>query len=114
VRPELVAPDFAAAPSLTAASFDDHVRIAKAPGWPGYSGAPRHASAAMGAQEFQESSQNLVAVALQILDGLDPRTLPRYADDMDPADAAGEQRELDHEQAVERRQREWFASHARP
>ena len=40
---------------------------------------------------------------------------PRHASaEMDPADAAGEQRQLDHEQAVERRQREWFASHARP
>jgi len=111
LRPDLIAPDFTSAPSFTAQSFADHVRIARADGWPGYFGAPRLATAAMGAQEFGKSSQNLAKVALQILDGLDPRTLPKYADEMDPLDAAGEQQQLEHERKVEQREEQWLAAH---
>ena len=111
LRPDLIAPDFVSAPSLTARTFEDHVTIAKAAGWPGYFGAPRLATAAMGAQEFQKSAANLVKVALQILDGLDPRTVPRYADEMDPLNTAGEQQQLDREKAVEQREQAWLAQH---
>jgi creatinine amidohydrolase len=111
LRPDLVAPDLDKAPSLTAHDFADHIRIAKAEGWTGYFGAPRLATAAMGAVEFQRSSQNVIKVALQILDGLDYRSIPRYADEMDPLDAAGEADQLEHERAVERRQAEWLKAH---
>jgi hypothetical protein len=47
-------------------------------------------------------------VALQILDGLDYRTIPRYADQMDPLDVVGEQAELGYEQAQEKRQSDWL------
>jgi creatinine amidohydrolase len=111
LRADLVAPDLDKAPSLTAHDFADHIRIAKAEGWTGYFGAPRLATAAMGAVEFQRSSQNVIKVALQILDGLDYRSIPRYADEMDPLDAAGEADQLEHERAVERRQAEWLKAH---
>jgi creatinine amidohydrolase len=111
LRPELVAPDYRQAESLTAHNFADHVQIAKADGWPGYFGAPRWASAAMGAQEFLRSSRKLTEVALQILDGLDYRKIPRYADEMDPLNVAGEQAELDHEQVIEKRELDWLKAH---
>jgi creatinine amidohydrolase len=111
LRPDLIAPDFDKAPSLTARDFADHIRMAKADGWPGYFGAPRLATAAMGAVEFQRSSQNVIKVALQILDGLDYRSIPRYADEMDPLDAAGEQDQLDYERTVEKKQAAWLQSH---
>jgi len=82
--------DRRAADSLTGKNFADLVRIAKVDGWPGYLGAPRLARAAMGAQGFALSSQKLKEMALQILDGLDYRKIPRYADEMDPLDVAGE------------------------
>jgi creatinine amidohydrolase/Fe(II)-dependent formamide hydrolase-like protein len=110
LRASLVAADVRQAPSLRARNFEDHVRIAEADGWPGYFGAPRLANAALGAQEFARSSQKLNEVALQILDGLDPRTIPRYADDMDPLNAAGEQLQLDYEQAMEKREADWLKS----
>ena len=69
---------------------------------------PRLATAAMGAQEFALSSQNVNAIALQILDGLDSRKIPRYADDMDPLNVVGENAELQHEQAVEKRELDWL------
>jgi hypothetical protein len=111
LRPDLIAPDFDKAPSLTARDFADHIRMAKADGWPGYFGAPRLATAAMGAVEFQRSSQNVIKVALQILDGLDYRSIPRYADEMDALNAAGEQDQLDHERMVEKKQAAWLQAH---
>jgi creatinine amidohydrolase/Fe(II)-dependent formamide hydrolase-like protein len=110
LRPDLIAPDFANAPSVTARNFEDLQRIATAEGWPGYFGAPAFATAAMGAQEFQRASERLIDVALQILDGLDPRGIPRYADEMDPLNIAGEQGQLDYEATVEKRQSDWLNS----
>src|ERR1700747_66907 len=108
LKPEFVPAGYRAAPSLTGANFADLARIAKAEGWPGYFGAPRLATAAMGAQEFALSSQSVNAIALQILDGLDSRKLPRYADEMDPLNVVGENAELQHEQAAERRELDWL------
>jgi hypothetical protein len=114
LRPDLVAPDFANAPSVTAQNFEDLQRIAKTEGWAGYFGAPAFATAAMGAQEFLRSSANLIDVALQILDGLDVRAIPRYVDEMDPLNVAGEQSQLDYETAVEQRQLDWLKSRKLP
>jgi hypothetical protein len=60
------------------------------------------------AQEFALSSQKVNAVALQILDGLDSRKIPRYADEMDPLNVVGENAELQHEQAMEKRELDWL------
>jgi hypothetical protein len=68
----------------------------------------------MGAQEFLRSSANLIDVALQILDGLDVRAIPRYVDEMDPLNVAGEQSQLDYETAVEQRQLDWLKSRKLP
>jgi len=108
LRPEFVPPDYRAAESLTGKNFADLVRIAKADGWPGYFGAPRLASAAMGAQAFTLSSQKLKEMALQILDGLEYRKIPRYADEMDPLNVVGEKAELEYEQALEKRELDWL------
>jgi len=40
LRPDLVAPDYRQAQSLTTENFADHVKIARDTGWPGYFGAP--------------------------------------------------------------------------
>ena len=110
LRPDLIAPDFAKAPSVTARNFEDHQRIAKTQGWLGYFGAPAFATAAMGAQEFLRSSEKLIEIALQILDGLDYRAIPRYADELDPLNVVGEQSQLDYERGVEKRQLDWLKS----
>ena len=65
----------------------------------------------MGAQELQRSSERLIEFALQILDGRDPRAIPRYADEMDPLDVVSEQSQLDYEAVVEKRQSDWLKSH---
>ena len=108
LRPEFVPQDYGEAESLTGKNFADLVRIAKVNGWPGYFGAPRLASTAMGAQAFTLSSQKLKEMALQILDGLEYKRIPRYADEMDPLNLAGEKAELEHEQALEKRELDWL------
>ena len=65
----------------------------------------------MGAQEFEKASAKLVEYALRILDGLDYRSVPRYADEMDPLDVAGEQEELAFEKTMDKRQQDWLAAH---
>ena len=108
---EFVPPDYREAESPTGRNFADLVRIARVNGWPGYFGAPRLASAAMGAQAFALSSQKLNEMALQILDGLDYRNIPRYADEMDPLNVAAEGAELEHEHTQEKRELDWLKAH---
>jgi len=111
LHPEFVPQDYREAKSLTGRDFADLVRISKTNGWPGYFGAPRLASAAIGAQGFALSSQKLNETALQILDGLDYSKIPRYADEMDPLDVAGEAAELEYEQVQEKRELDWLKAH---
>jgi creatinine amidohydrolase/Fe(II)-dependent formamide hydrolase-like protein len=111
LHPEFVPQDYRKAQSLTGRNFADLVRLAKVDGWPGYFGAPRLASAAMGAQAFALSSQKVNAIALQILDGLDSSKIPRYADEMDALNIAGEGAEADYEQAQEKRELDWLKAH---
>jgi hypothetical protein len=82
-------PNSRKAPSVTGKNYEDLYRLAAANGWPGYFGAPRLASAAFGAEDYAEQSRRLTRMALQILDGLDYRKIPRFADDVDPRDAIG-------------------------
>ena len=111
LRPDLVAPDLKSAPPLTGKNFADLVRISKQPGWTGYYGSPRVASAALGAQGFAAQVQKLNETALQILDGADPKKIPRYADEMDPLDVAGEAAALEYERGVAKRQEQWINGH---
>jgi hypothetical protein len=58
------------------------VRTAADPAWPGYFGAPRLATAEVGRASRAAADGLLVGLALRILDGLDERTVDRYADFM--------------------------------
>ena len=111
LRPDLVPQDYREAQTLTGKNFGDLVRIAKAKGWPGYFGAPRFATVAMGAQGFALSSQKVNEMAMQILDGLDYRKIPRYVDEMDSLNVAGEDSELEYERTQEKRQQDWLKAH---
>jgi len=111
LRPELVPPDYLRAPSYTGKDFADLVRISRQPGWTGYYGAPKLATSAMGAQGFALQSRKLCEIALEILDGADAKKIPRYADQVDPLDEIGESAELDHEEAVAKRQTDWLMTH---
>lgn len=110
LRPQLVEPGFKSAPVHAGKTFEELIQIARSEKWPGYFGSPRNASAALGAREFAASAAKMVELALSILDGLDYRKLPRYADKIHPANVTGEKAQLDYEKKQAQRQAEWLKS----
>jgi creatinine amidohydrolase len=110
LRPDLVDPAYKRARSITGKNFEDLYRMAASPDWPGYFGAPRLASAALGAQDFAEQVALLKQFAMQILDGADYRKIARFADDNDPRDAVGQEEELKHDRELEKKETDWLRS----
>jgi hypothetical protein len=116
LRPDLVPATIKRATPVTASSFAELIRLGGAPDWPGYFGSPRLATAARGARAFEACADNVVGTSLKILDGLDHRSLPRYADGGVP-DAALKQiidSSLAHERQVDSKQKEWLLEQAPP
>jgi len=110
LRPDLVNPAYTTALPHAGRTMDDLIQIAKAEHWPGYFGSPRLASAAFGAQVWKMTSSLFVELALKILDGFDYRQIKRLGDVTKtvPANIAIDKAALEHEQKVERKQREWL------
>jgi creatinine amidohydrolase/Fe(II)-dependent formamide hydrolase-like protein len=110
-RSDLVSPDVGRAPAITGAEMADLVEIARSPSWPGYFGAPRHATASIGAALHAQESATLIDFALQVLDGLDPSQAQRYAPTRlaDPVAANVVEAVRRHELAVETAQARWLA-----
>jgi len=78
LAPSLVAKDFRSAPTVAGASYDSAFAVARRPGWPGYLGAPRLASAMIGKRIWDGFASATVRTAVEILKGKDPSTYPRY------------------------------------
>ncbi len=111
VRPDLVNPAYTKAPPQTGKSWDDLVRLARAPAWPGYFGSPRLATAARGSGQAYVSG--LIDYALKILDGLDPRKFRTPEDTVrsqNPVNVAIDEDALAREREIRRRQEEWLKS----
>jgi creatinine amidohydrolase/Fe(II)-dependent formamide hydrolase-like protein len=113
LRPDLVPPTIANAPSVTARTFPDLRRLAAQPNWTGYFGAPRYASPDLGRQVVELLLRRHIALALRILDGQDERLLPRYARMITevPGVAAVVGANAAHDAAMNQRQRAWVARH---
>jgi len=97
--------------TITARDFPDLVRIAHQTDWPGYVGAPRHASVALGQALLARELRGSVEAAMKILDGTDERTMPRYSKMIYtvPGVSAVMDSSAKHEAAVEARQQAWLA-----
>jgi creatinine amidohydrolase len=110
LRPELVSPGVRQARPQTGRTWEDLVRLARAPGWPGYFGSPRLATAARGAQLSAGEASAYVGLALRILDGLDERQMPRYSDLAAKSDpnVAIDRDALGRERVILRRQQAWL------
>jgi hypothetical protein len=80
LRPELVAPGYTNAPTVTGSSQQASFDVAKRANWTGYIGSPRLATAAFGEKIWTAFSAAAVDQTLKILDGADPSTIPRYVD----------------------------------
>jgi creatinine amidohydrolase len=112
LRPDLVPETIKNAPSLTAQDFPSLIQIARRPTWPGYFGAPRHASAELGRKLLAAEIPVYLAVAMRILDGADERTMPRMSARRPP----GIQVVIDSTEKrfadIEARQRAWLGRRA--
>jgi len=78
LRPDLVARDYREAPAVAGANYADAFGVARRAGWPGYLGAPHLATAAFGKRIWRSFADATVKTAVEILDGKDARSYPRY------------------------------------
>jgi creatinine amidohydrolase len=106
LRPDLVDPARGKALPFAGNAFGELTRIAKADDWPGYFGSPRLATAAFGAQVMRDRASRYNALALAILNGMDDRGIPRYADVALKEQADVATGALRHDAEVARKQQE--------
>jgi creatinine amidohydrolase/Fe(II)-dependent formamide hydrolase-like protein len=113
LRPDLVSRTVLQARPQTARDWEELVRIARAPQWPGYFGSPRLATAEKGARESASWAGAATEYALKILDGLDERQIPRFSSlsSKSPANVAIDRDALVHEQRIQRREQAWLRKH---
>jgi creatinine amidohydrolase/Fe(II)-dependent formamide hydrolase-like protein len=78
LRPDLVARDYREAKSVSGPNYQEAFATARREGWPGYLGAPQLATAAFGQRIWRGFVAATVNTAVEILDGTDPGTYPRY------------------------------------
>ena len=78
LRPDLVAPDYRTAPVVSGANSAADSAVAQQPGWSGYLGAPHLATAAYGQRIWKAFAEAARATSVELLDGKDPGTYPRY------------------------------------
>lgn len=111
IRPDLVAAGFRTARSLPGEDWDDLVRIARTPGWPGYFGAPKQATAAEGEARIKQRAKVAADLMWRIVDGADMRDIPRWTTMMSSSQAIVEvdRAEAEHERAREERFAAWLA-----
>ncbi|HET8677666.1 MAG TPA: creatininase family protein, partial [Blastocatellia bacterium] len=113
LRPDLVSPLVNQAPTQTGQNWDDLIRLARAPGWPGYFGSPRLATAARGAQGLGGAAKTAIEYALKILDGLDERQIPRLGDlaSKNAANVGIDRDAIEREREIEKKQQAWLQKH---
>jgi len=78
LQPNLVAADYQQAPSVTGSTYAESVAAATQKDWPGYIGAPRLGTAALGRRIWTSFSGTALKTTLEILAGADPAKYPRY------------------------------------
>ena len=78
LQPDLVGAGYRNAVSITASSYDEGFAAARKEGWPGYVGAPRLATAALGREIWTSFAGAALKTTLAILNGTDPSTFQRY------------------------------------
>ena len=111
IRPELVATGYRTAPSFPGRNWDDLVRIAHAPGWPGYFGAPKQATAVEGEARIKQRATIAADLMWRIVEGADAGDIPRWTSMMSSSQAIVDvdRAEAAHERAREARFVAWLA-----
>jgi len=116
LQPDLVAADFRSSPSLTGSTYAESFAAARSTGWPGYIGAPRLASAALGQHIWTSFSAAALKTTLEILNGTDPATYPRYLSFLvkNPLYQEWIRSANDRDSTFGEKQRAWSARRRRP
>jgi creatinine amidohydrolase/Fe(II)-dependent formamide hydrolase-like protein len=114
LRPDLVSANVTSAPTLAGAEMSDLVRLAQAPDWPGYFGLVKDANASIGARDYKNILTKASEITNKILNGTDPRTFPRYYDEMekDPATNSIDKDDLANDAMLAKKHSEWHTRHA--
>ena len=115
LQPNLVAPDYKSAITVTGATAEASVAAAKTEGWPGYIGAPRLATAELGRHIWNGFSAAALKSAVDILNGIDPATIQRYLTFMlkNPIHQEWIKRATARDAEYAERQRAWMAARKR-
>ena len=115
LRPNLVAPDYKSATTVTGATPAASVTAANAEGWAGYLGAPRLATAELGRNIWNGFSAAALKSAVDILNGTDPATIQRYLTFMlrNPIHQDWIERATARDADYAERQRAWMAARKR-
>lgn len=107
-RPELVNPGYKNARPLPYRDQKQRIEIARATDWPGYWGSPRLATAAAAAARWKGNSSRLTELAHKILDGFDYSQMKRLGDESVSTEPNAGPTFTQHNQEIEKRQREWL------
>ena len=107
-RPELVNPGYKNARPLPYRDQKQRIEIARATDWPGYWGSPRLATAAAAAARWKGNSSRLTELAHKILDGFDYSQMKRLGDEIVSSEPNAGPTFTQHNQEIEKRQREWL------
>ena len=110
VQPDLVDPAYKEAIPYRGENWDDLIRIAKAPNWPGYFSSPANSKASYGkiiTEKVVEASKDLV---FKVLDGEDLDSIPSYAELMEESapNIAIDGTALEEEVRRQQKQDEWL------
>jgi creatinine amidohydrolase len=113
LRPDLVSPLVHQAPVQTGQNWDDLIRLARAPGWPGYFGSPRLATAARGAQVLAGEAKTAIEYAMKILDGSDERKPLRLGDFAGKSlpNVGIDRDAIEREREIQKKQQAWLQKH---
>jgi creatinine amidohydrolase len=116
LEPGLVSGDYRAAPAVSGSTYAESFAAANRPGWPGYIGAPRVASAALGKRIWTSFSSAALETTLGILDGTDPSKYPRYLSYLvkNPLYQEWITSANDRDSTLAQRQRDWLRTKRAP
>jgi creatinine amidohydrolase/Fe(II)-dependent formamide hydrolase-like protein len=111
VRPDLVSSSYRQAEPRAGDDWSALVREARISSWPGYFGSPRRATALQGARRVRAITDAAVGQVLAILDGSDPRAIPRLGDAARQGleNVAIDDEALQREREALRKQEAWLA-----
>ena len=112
LQPNLVDPGFRNAKSITGATYDESFALPKQPGWPGYLGAPKYATAELGRRVWTAFSAAALSTTLEILGGSDLTKYPRYLDYLVKMPLYQEwiRAAEERDSAMDQKQRAWLAA----